>query len=239
MATPIHKGCLYLLPATLGETPVDDCLPLLNLHILNTLDIFIVEELRTARRFLKKAGYDKPIDDITFFLLNEHTTDDEIVGYLQAALEGKNIGLMSEAGLPCVADPGNKIVNLAHLKGIKVVPLTGPSSLMLALMASGFSGQHFTFHGYLPVKPPERAKSLRTIEREARQSGYAQIFIETPYRNLSMLESIIATCHPDTRLCIAANLTLPDEFISTLLLSQWKKKVPDIQKKPAVFILGI
>lgn len=238
MTEQVSKGNLYLFPSTLGVTAVDDCLPPLNRHIINTLDHFIVEELRTARRFLKKAGYGGKIDDTAFFVLNEHTADEEISSYLEPALEGKSVGLMSEAGLPCIADPGHKIVALAHRKGIRVVPLTGPSSLMLALMASGFNGQQFTFHGYLPLKPHERTQALRNLEREARLTGYSQIFIETPYRNLSMLESIIATCHPDTRLCIAADLTLPDEFIATMPVSQWKKKVPDIQKKPAVFIIG-
>ncbi|HPT14316.1 MAG TPA: SAM-dependent methyltransferase [Bacteroidales bacterium] len=238
MAEQVSKGNLYLFPSPLGDAAVDDCLPPLNRHILNTLDHFIVEELRTARRFLKKAGYKGKIDDTFFFVLNEHTADEEISNYLEPTQEGKGVGLMSEAGLPCIADPGHKIVALAHRKGIRVVPLTGPSSLMLALMASGFNGQQFTFHGYLPVKPHERTKSLKKLEREARLTGYSQIFIETPYRNLSMLETIVTACAPETRLCIATSLTLPDEFITTMPVSHWKKKVPDIQKKPAVFIIG-
>jgi len=238
MAEQVSKGNLYLFPSTLGDVTVDDCLPPLNSHILNTLDHFIVEELRTARRFLKKAGYTGKIDDVTFYLLNEHTADTELSSFLKPAIDGKSIGLMSEAGLPCIADPGHKMVALAHQKGIRVVPLTGPSSLMLALMASGFNGQQFTFHGYLPVKPHERAQALKKLEREARITGYSQIFIETPYRNLSMFESIVAACAQEIKLCIAANLTLPDEFIATMPVSQWKKKVPDIQKKPAVFIIA-
>jgi 16S rRNA (cytidine1402-2'-O)-methyltransferase len=238
MAEQLAQGCLYLFPSTLGDAAVEDCLPPLNSHILNTLNHFIVEELRTARRFLKKAGYSGKIDDITFSILNEHTADEEISNYLKPAIEGKSIGLMSEAGLPCIADPGHKIVALAHRKGIRVVPLSGPSSLMLALMASGFNGQQFSFHGYLPVKQHERVQSLKKIERDVRTTGYSQIFIETPYRNLSMFESVISTCAPETKLCIAASLTLPDEFIATMPISRWKKKVPDIQKKPAVFIFG-
>lgn len=239
MAEQVLKGNLYLFPSTLGDTSVDDCLPPLNSHILNKLDHFIVEELRTARRFLKKAGYGGKIDDTAFFILNEHTADEELSSFLKPAEEGKSLGLMSEAGLPCIADPGHKVVALAHRKGIRVVPLTGPSSLMLALMASGFNGQQFTFHGYLPVKPPERTQALRKLEREARLTGYSQIFIETPYRNLSMLETIVTACAPETRLCIAASLTLPDEFIATMPVSRWKKKAPDIQKKPAVYIIGV
>jgi len=239
MNTQIAKGSIYLFPATLGDVPAEACLPAYNTRVLNLIDVFVVEELRTARRFLKKAGYTGSIDDITFFLLNEHTSDEEVGAYLKPAEEGKDIGLMSEAGLPCVADPGNKLVSLAHQKGIRVIPLTGPSSLMLALMASGFSGQHFTFHGYLPVKTPDRTKALKMIEREVRQTGNPQIFIETPYRNMAMFQSIVETCHPDIRLCIAADITLEDEFIGTMPVQRWKSHIPDIQKKPAVFILGI
>lgn len=239
MASQTDLGCLYLIPTTLGETAANLTLPAVNSQIINTLNCFIVEELRTARRFLKNTGYNGVIDNVEFFLLNEHTHDEELSKYLEPASEGKSIGLMSEAGLPCIADPGHKVVALAHNKGIRVVPLTGPSSLMLALMASGLNGQQFSFHGYLPVKPHERAGKLRTIEKEARITGYSQIFIETPYRNNAMLEAIIAALHPDTLLCIAANLTLPDEFISTMTLARWKKKMPDIQKKPAVFIIGV
>jgi len=234
-----EKGALFLFPATLGDVSAETCLPAGNILILNLINVFVVEEIRTARRFLKKAGYTGLIDDITFFLLNEHTSDQEIDAYLEPAAGGKNIGLMSEAGLPCVADPGHKLVSLAHQKGIRVIPLTGPSSLMLALMASGFSGQHFTFHGYLPVKTPERIKSLKLIEREVRQTGSPQLFIETPYRNMAMFHTIIETCHPDTRLCIAANITLQDEFIHTMPVHRWKSQIPELQKKPAVFILGI
>jgi len=232
------KGNLYLIPTPLGETGFDAGMPAYNLQILHNIDTFIVEELRTARRFLRKAGYDKDFETVTFYLLNEHTPDNEAAGMLEKSMGGKHIGLLSEAGLPCIADPGNIVARLAHRKGIRVIPLTGPSSIMLALMASGLNGQNFVFHGYLPVKPDERTKALRELEYAASKGNQTQIFIETPYRNLQMLESIVKTCHPSLTLCIAVDLTLVTEWIRSLPLSEWKKQKPELHKRPAVFLLG-
>jgi 16S rRNA (cytidine1402-2'-O)-methyltransferase len=232
------KGNLYLIPTPLGETGFEASLPAYNLQILQTIDVFIVEELRTARRFLRKAGYTKDFENVEFYLLNEHTPDNEALTMLEKAGSGQNIGLLSEAGLPCIADPGNIVVRLAHQKGIRVIPLTGPSSIMMALMASGFNGQNFVFHGYLPVKPEERAKALRELEQAQARHNQTQIFIETPYRNIAMLESIVKTCHPSLMLCIAVDLTLTTEWIRSLAISEWKKQKPDLHKRPAVFLLG-
>lgn len=232
------NGKLYLIPTPLGDTDLGHILPEGNHAILDSIDIYIVEEIRTARRFLKKAGIAKSIDQLTFHELNEHTDPTETESYLDGALEGKNIGLLSEAGLPCIADPGNRIVGLAHRKGIQVIPFVGPSSLMLALMSSGFNGQQFIFHGYLPVKPDERILALRSLEKDVHQHHRTQIFIEAPYRNVAMLESIHKACRPDTLLCIAVDLTLSSEFISTRQVRSWKNNLPDLHKRPAVFLLG-
>jgi 16S rRNA (cytidine1402-2'-O)-methyltransferase len=232
------KGILYLIPTPLGETGFETGLPAYNLQILDHIDIFVIEELRTARRFLRKAGYTRDFEAVTFYLLNEHTPDEEAAGMLELSMAGRNIGLLSEAGLPCIADPGNIVVRLAHRKGIRVVPLIGPSSIMLALMASGLNGQNFAFHGYLPVKPDERSRALRELDHAATKNNQTQIFIETPYRNLQMLESITKTCHPSLRLCIAVDLTLETEWIRSISVSEWKKQKPDLHKRPAVFLLG-
>jgi 16S rRNA (cytidine1402-2'-O)-methyltransferase len=232
------KGNLYLIPTPLGETGFETGLPAINMQILQQIDTFIVEELRTARRFLRKAGYAKDFELVNFYLLNEHTPDVEAASMLEKALTGQHTGLLSEAGLPCIADPGHIVVRLAHRKGIRVIPLTGPSSIMLALMASGLNGQKFVFHGYLPVKPDERTKALRELEHAASRDYQTQIFIETPYRNLAMLESIIKTCNPTLVVCIAVDLTLETEWIRSMPVSEWKRQKPDLHKRPAVFLLG-
>jgi 16S rRNA (cytidine1402-2'-O)-methyltransferase len=232
------KGNLYLIPTPLGDTGFEAGMPAANLNILHGIETFIVEELRTARRFLRKAGYLKDFESVTFHLLNEHTPDYEVSTMLENTLAGHNTGLLSEAGLPCIADPGNIVVRLAHRKGIKVVPLTGPSSIMLGLMASGLNGQNFVFHGYLPVKPDERTRSLRELDNAVSRGNQTQIFIETPYRNIAMFESILKTCHPSLMLCIAVDLTLSTEWIKSLPISEWKKQKPDLHKRPAVFLLG-
>jgi len=234
----MKPGNLYLIPTPLGETGFDAGMPAYNLNIIRHISIFIVEELRTARRFLRKAGYHNDFEDITFHLLNEHTLDSEVDIMLAGTMEGNHTGLLSEAGLPCVADPGNIIVRLAHRKGIRVIPLSGPSSIMLSLMASGFNGQNFAFHGYLPVKPPERAKKLKDLENNVLQNSQTQLFIETPYRNQAMIESITKTCKPSLMLCIAVDLTLETEWISVKPVGEWKKQTPQINKRPAVFLLG-
>lgn len=234
----MSRGILYLIPTPLGETGFNTGMPVHNLEILKGLNTFIVEELRTARRFLRKAGYTNDFENVTFHLLNEHTPDTEAESMLDIAINGQNIGLLSEAGLPCIADPGNIVVRLAHRKGIRVVPLTGPSSIMLALMASGLNGQNFSFRGYLPVKPDERTRALRELEKAVSQNNQTQIFIETPYRNQAMLDSITKICHPSLMLCIAADLTLETEWIKSMTILQWKKQYPTLHKRPAVFLLG-
>jgi 16S rRNA (cytidine1402-2'-O)-methyltransferase len=232
------KGNLYLIPTPLGETGFESALPEYNLQVMQRIDTFIVEELRTARRFLRKAGYTKDFELVTFYLLNEHTPDNEVAAMLEKSTTGHHIGLLSEAGLPCIADPGNIAVAHAHRKSIRVIPLTGPSSIMLALMASGLNGQNFAFHGYLPVKPDERARTLHDLENAASKKNQTQIFIETPYRNLQMLESIIKVCHASLTLCIAADLTLETEWIRSMPLHEWKRQKPELHKRPAVFLLG-
>ena len=234
----MKKGNLYLIPTPLGETGFEAGIPAYNLQILKQINTFIVEELRTARRFLRKAGYTNDFEAVNFYLLNEHTPDNEAVTMLENATAGENIGLLSEAGLPCIADPGNIVVRLAHRKGIRVIPLTGPSSIMLALMASGLNGQNFVFHGYLPVKPDERTRAIRELEQAATKGNQTQIFIETPYRNMAMLESILKSCHPSLILCVAADLTLETEWIRSMTVQEWKKEKPELHKRPVVFLLG-
>lgn len=199
-----------------------------------------MEELRTARRFLKKAGYPHAIDDTEFHLLNEHTTHGEIGGYLDAIDRGENVGLLSEAGLPCVADPGAMIVRVAQRRGIEVVPLVGPSSLMLALMASGLNGQSFAFNGYLPVERNQRAGAIRRLEERALREHQTQIFIEAPYRNNQLLEALCTVLQPNTSICVACDLTLPTQQIHTLTAKQWQKERAkvNLHKRNTVFLLG-
>jgi 16S rRNA (cytidine1402-2'-O)-methyltransferase len=234
----IMKGTLYLIPSTLGESSPAGVLPEIIPETAEKLIHFIVEDIRTARRFLKKIRPGINIDSLSFQILNEHTPPGEIPLLLAPLLEGYNVGLLSEAGLPCVADPGSALVSYAHENGIKVVPLTGPSSIFLALMASGFNGQNFAFWGYLPIDRKERIAKIKELEAAAYQKDQTQIFIETPYRNLHMMEALIESCRPETRICIAYDLTLPGETIQTLTAKQWKvNKRPDFQKKPAVFLI--
>jgi 16S rRNA (cytidine1402-2'-O)-methyltransferase len=232
------KGKLYLIPSLLGPTSDIRLLPAVNLQLILRLNEFIVEEERTARRFLRSIGYTRSFEEVTLHILNEHTKNEDCSPFLEQAKNGKDIGLLSEAGVPCVADPGASLVREAHRTGITVVPLVGPSSLLLALMASGMNGQHFTFHGYLPAKTDERIKKLKLIEKDAYLNHSAQLFIETPYRNMSLLESIIQQCLPATLLCIACDITLETEFISTRPLAEWKRSKPNLAKRPAVFILA-
>lgn len=232
------KGTLFLMPSVLGDVDPENVIPAFNLNLLQQIDVYIVEELRTARRFLRKCGYKKDFESTTFHLLNEHTQEDELNTMLNEAMEGRSIGLLSEAGCPAVADPGSLVVRLAHEKGIKVVPLSGPSSIIMALMASGFNGQYFTFHGYLPVKEGERVKKIKELERDLYRSDQTHIFIETPYRNKQMIASILSSCSDGTMLCIASNLTMPDESVHSAPVSYWKKANPDPGKKPTVFLLS-
>ncbi|MBE9480714.1 MAG: SAM-dependent methyltransferase [Bacteroidetes bacterium] len=231
------KGKLYLIPSSLGNSKLNSIIPEYNSKIINRLDEFIVENIRTARRFLKKTGFKKSFDNITFYILDKHSDQTEILSYLNSIDKGKDIGLLSEAGTPCIADPGAEIVRMAHQKNIRVIPLVGPSSIFLALMASGFNGQNFIFHGYLPVKKYLKINKIKTLEKDAQQKNQTQIFIETPYRNKQLLDSIIETCNKETLLCIACDITLKNEFITTKTIAEWSKNLPEIHKRPTVFLL--
>jgi len=234
----MKKGTLYLIPTTLGDNAsYHRVIPEYNLQIIFRLSHFIVEKSRTARRFLKEIGHPLPLDDIKFVELNKHTVTEEFMNYLDVAEKGISVGLLSEAGTPAVADPGSVIVRLAHQKGIKVVPLTGPNSIILALMGSGFSGQQFCFHGYLPKDAGQLTRKIKALEAGA-QHNITQVFIETPFRNNKMLESLIKTCKPQTMLCVACEVTLPTERIISQTIARWKKEKADFNKKPAVFLLG-
>lgn len=228
---------LYLIPVTLGDTPLSQVLPSYNIEIISGIRHFIVENVRTARRFLRQADAKFDIDGSQFFELNKHTSPQDIAGFLQPLCEGKPMGVISEAGCPAVADPGADVVAIAQRKGLKVVPLVGPSSIILAVMASGFNGQSFAFNGYLPIKADERARKLRQLEQRIYNEHQTQLFIETPYRNGKMIEDIIACCRPQTKLCIAANLTCDDEFVCTRSVKDWKTRVPDLSKVPTIFLL--
>jgi 16S rRNA (cytidine1402-2'-O)-methyltransferase len=229
---------LYLIPAPLGENDFSCIFPAFNAQIINEIDVYIVEEVRTARRFLRKLGIQKPIDTLTFHLLNEHTQGADLNFYLEACLQGKNIGLMSEAGTPCVADPGNIVVAKAHQLNIEVVPLIGPNSILLALMASGFNGQNFAFNGYLPVERDKREASIRSLETLMLKSGQTQIFIETPYRNNHLLDSLLTVCNAATRLCVAVNVATESQCIKAQSIAKWCKNRPNLHKEPAIFLLG-
>ena len=198
---------------------------------------FIVEDIRSARRFLKKVDREIDIDALTFYPLNKHTSPDDISGYLQPLVGGASMGVISEAGCPAVADPGADVVAIAQRKKLKVVPLVGPSSIILSVMASGFNGQSFAFHGYLPIEPGERAKKLKALEQRVYAENQTQLFIETPYRNHKMVEDILLNCRPQTKLCIAANITCEGEYIQTRTVKDWKGHVPDLSKIPCIFLL--
>ena len=234
----MEKGKLYLIPVTLGDSPIDQVIPAFNNQIINEIDIYIVENIKTARRFLKKAGLVKAIDDLTFHELNKRTHESEYATFLKEIENGKHIGILSEAGCPGVADPGAEIVNIAQQKNTKVVPLVGPSSILLALMASGFNGQSFCFNGYLPKEQKERVRKLKDLERAAKSKQQTQLFIETPYRNNHMFEDILKNCFESTKLCIAVDITLPTEQITTKTVADWKKTKIDLHKRPCLFLIG-
>jgi 16S rRNA (cytidine1402-2'-O)-methyltransferase len=231
------QGKIYLIPNLLGEGIPREVLPFNVLNIIKQLKYFIVEDIRTARRFLSKAEITDAIDSLTFFTLNEHTPLQEITSYLDPAKDN-NIGILSEAGVPGVADPGADIVRLAHQKGIRVVPLVGPSSILMALMASGLNGQNFAFNGYLPVKNPQRIGKIKFFEKRALSENQTQIFIETPYRNMQLLEDLLNACASSTMLSIAADISLNTEFIKTQSIENWKTKIPPLHKRPAIFMIG-
>ena len=233
------ETALYLLPVTLGDTPLENVLPQYNSSIIAGIRHFIVEDVRSARRFLRKVDPTFDIDGSQFFELNKHTSPQDVAGYLRPLQDGKPMGVISEAGCPAVADPGADIVSIAQKKGIRVVPLVGPSSMILAVMASGLGGQSFAFCGYLPVQDGDRAKRLKQLESRAWSEGQTQLFIETPYRNRKMFDTLCATLRPDTRMCIAAGITTPDEWIHTRTIREWKQtSLPDLGKIPAIFLIG-
>ncbi|MBR6672543.1 MAG: SAM-dependent methyltransferase [Alistipes sp.] len=236
-----EKGILYMIPCPISDsTEVFDVLPEANRRIMGSLDYFIVENVRSARRFLSKARVSRRIEELEFVELNEHTIAGAAVEAMVKPIEaGRSAGVISEAGVPGVADPGALVVEACHKRGIKVVPLVGPSSILLAMMASGLNGQSFAFVGYLPVKPPERAKALKSLERRAHVEQQSQIFIEAPYRNVKLAEQILAVCGTDTRLTIACDITSPEQIIVTRSVAQWRKcGLPDIAKRPTIFIIG-
>jgi 16S rRNA (cytidine1402-2'-O)-methyltransferase len=231
------QGRLYLVPVALGGEDALAAMSNATLRVLPTLRDFIVENPKTARQFLKAAGYPHPLPETEMQTLNEHTTAAQLPLLLKPLLEGRDCGLLSEAGCPAVADPGAMLVRLAHAHGIRVVPLAGPSSLLLALMASGTNGQRFTFHGYLPVDREKRRKKLLELERLSAQQDATQIFIEAPYRNQVLLEAVLETCNADTLLCLATDITLESEAIRTQTVAAWKERPPDINRRPTVFLL--
>ncbi|MFV0539063.1 MAG: SAM-dependent methyltransferase [Dysgonomonas sp.] len=228
---------LYLIPVTLGETDIEKVLPPHNKEIILQIKYFIVENIRSARRFLKKVDSSINIDDLTFYELNKHTRPEQIESYLNPISDGFHIGIISEAGCPAVADPGSDIVAIAQRKDYKVVPLVGPSSILLSLMASGFNGQSFAFQGYLPVDGADRIKKIKQLEHYIYHEHQTQIFIETPYRNSKLVEDILKHCTPATKLCIAMNITCEDEYIKTLLVKQWQKHLPKMDKQQCIFLL--
>lgn len=232
------KGKLYLIPTTLGKTPENNTIPDYVLNIIRRLEVFIVENVQNAARYLRWVGDTIPDYEIEFLQLDKNTLDREKASFLEPLKKGKDAGLLSEAGCPAVADPGSDFINMAQNLGIRVIPLVGPSSILLALMASGFNGQQFAFHGYLPIDRDERRKAIRRLEQESRDKDQTQIFMEAPHRNDELISDIIETCDNRTRFCTAINLTLPDERIRSNYIEEWKKSNPgSIHKQPAIFLI--
>ena len=231
-------GTLYLSPVTFGDDNISKVLPADVLSLAQQLDTFVVESEKSARHFLSTIKTIKPVRELTLNLLNEHTEDKDVAGLLAPLLAGKDVGLMSDAGCPGIADPGAKLVELAHQKGVRVVPFVGPSSIVLSLMASGLNGQQFAFLGYLPIDKALRNQKLKEIEKRSLSHKETQLFIETPYRNQHMLEAILAVCQPNTRLCVACDISLSTEMIITKTIASWKKNpLPELHKRPTVFLL--
>lgn len=236
MADFRYSGKLYLIPTTMGAANPMQVLPIQVKEIMEDLDIYIAENEKTARRHIKQLLPEKQQSILKFFSLNKFTEATEIPSFLNDCKEGKDVGLLSEAGCPGVADPGAEIVKIAHNEGIQVIPLVGPSSILLAMMGSGMNGQRFTFNGYLPIDKKERKKEIKDLERLSSEKQEAQIFIETPYRNNKLLEDFLQLLHPTTRLCVACDLTLPTEYIVTKPVAEWSKTKTDLHKRPAIFI---
>lgn len=231
------QGKLYLIPTTIGDSEIERVIPAYNIGIICKIRNFIVEDVRTARRFLAKCGLKEIIDQSVFFELNQHTKNEDAKKFLAPAFDNNDVGLLSEAGTPCIADPGNIIVKLAHEKGIRVIPLSGPSSIILALMASGLNGQNFAFNGYLPVKPSERQKKIAFLEKLSFTNKQTQIFIEAPYRNIHLFNDIINVCAGNTLFTLAVDITQDNEEIFTKTISEWKKFKIDLNKRPCIFMI--
>jgi 16S rRNA (cytidine1402-2'-O)-methyltransferase len=228
---------VYLIPTTLGDSKIEQVLPPYVMEVINSTNHYIVENIKTARRFLIKAGIKTKIDDLTFYELNKHSNPTQYDSYLNPIANNENVGIISEAGTPGVADPGADIVDIAHRKNIPVVPLVGPSSILLSVMASGLNGQSFAFVGYLPIKKNERIKRIKELEWKSQTESQTQLFIEAPYRNNNLLDDIITTCGPNTKLCIACDITLETEYIKTNTIKNWRKGVPNLHKRPTVFLI--
>ena len=231
------KGKLYLIPTTLGDNEPLEVMPISVKKVIEQIDYFIVENEKTARRFIKKITPKKSQPDLKLMSLDKYADELETRTYLDVCEEGISVGLLSEAGVPAVADPGATIVKLAHDKGIQVVPLVGPSSILMAMMSSGMNGQSFAFNGYLPIDKSDRKKAIKELEKLSKDKDQSQIFIETPYRNEKLLTDLKATLTPTTNLCIAADITLPTEYIKTKEVKAWKSEKPDLHKRPAIFII--
>jgi len=230
------QGKLYLIPTTLGSNNIDSIIPREVITLIPKLKHFIVENIRTARRYLKLVDKSIVIDDLTFYELNKYTTTKDISTYLNA-INDFDIGIISEAGCPGVADPGAEVVKIAHTRNIKIIPLVGPSSILLSLMASGLNGQNFAFNGYIPIKSDERAKKIRQLESRSMIENQTQIFIEAPYRNIKLLEDLSNTCSPSTKICVACDISLETEYIKTLSAKAWKNEKPNLHKRPTIFLL--
>lgn len=234
---PNLKGKLYLLPVMLGDNDPNEVLPVTVSRTMDFINDYVVENSKAARKFIKAINPNKVQAELNLFELNKHTEEKEIKNFIKPLLEGKNMGLMSDAGCPGVADPGAVVVKLAHENGIQVVPLVGPSSILLAMMASGMNGQSFAFNGYLPIDKSEKKQELKRLEKLSFDKNQSQIFIETPYRNNNILEDIVATLNPNTHICVACDITLPTEYIKTATANQWKKIKVDLHKRPCIFVI--
>lgn len=233
----MEKGNLYLIPCPMGDVPPLVVLPISVKKTIESIDHYIVEHEKDARRFIKSIAPDKKQPELKFQQINKFTHEEEIPQMLNPCLEGFDVGVISDAGCPGIADPGARAVHYAHEKGIRVVPLVGPSSILLAMMASGFNGQNFAFNGYLPIEKTERKNELKRLEKISKDYGQSQLFIETPYRNNQMLESLIEVLNSQTRICVACDITLATEYIRTTTVDQWKKRKVDLHKRPTLFII--
>lgn len=231
------KGFLYLIPTTLGDNEPMEVLPYLVKEIIEKLDCFIVENEKTARKFIKRIAPEKSQPSLRLFSLDKYADKLEVSTYLDICEKGISIGLLSEAGVPAIADPGAEIVKMAHQKNIRVIPLVGPSSIILAMMASGFNGQNFAFNGYLPIAASERKEAIKSLEKLSKEKNQSQIFIETPYRNEKLFIDLKGTLNPSTKLCVACDITLSTEYIKTLEIKDWNKEHPDLNKRPSIFII--